>query len=344
MPSVAAPAAATPAWPEAASRGYRVGHVVVDPPIAMAPMADITDVLFHEVLRDIGGPGLYTAEMVSSTALARGSEKTRLMLRRPAGCVNFAVQIFGAVPEDLAAAAVAAAEEGADVVDINMGCPAKKITGNACGSSLLRDLPLVARILKAVRKALPAAVPLTLKYRTGWDERTLNFLDVGRIAEGEGLAAVTLHGRTRAQMFEGVADWTAIAELKAALSIPVVGNGDVASADDAVRRLAETGCDGVMIARAALVNPWIFRQLRQLHDGEAPTEPTIAERRRVILDHHDRLRAELPDKLALHRVRKFVGYYTRGLPGGNDFRRRLNDLQDGATFRAAVAEFFDSIA
>jgi tRNA-dihydrouridine synthase B len=339
------PRTAPPAsgWPAGASRGYRVGSIVVDPPIAMAPMADITDVLFHEVLRDVGGPGLYTAEMVSSTALARGSEKTRLMLKRPRGCVNFSVQVFGAVPEDMALAARMAADEGADVVDVNMGCPAKKITGNACGSSLLRDLPLVARILRAIRAALPDAVPLTLKYRTGWDERSLNYVDVGRAAESEGVAALTLHGRTRAQMFEGTADWGAIATLRSSVSVPVIGNGDVRGADDAIARLVETGCDGVMVARAALVNPWIFRQLRQRWEGRAPTEPTLAERRAVILDHHDRLKEHLPDELALHRVRKFVGYYTKGLDGGSDFRRRLNELRDGAAFRTAVEAFFDSL-
>lgn len=330
-------------WPEGASRGFSFGPVRVEPPVAMAPMADITDVLFHEVLRDVGGPGLYTAEMVSSTALARGSRKTATMLRRPSGCVNFSVQIFGAVPEDMALAAVMAADEGADVVDINMGCPAKKITGNACGSSLLRDLPLVGRILAAVRRALPATVPLTLKYRTGWDDRSRNFVDVGRVAESEGLAGLTLHGRTRQQMFEGRADWSAIAELKRSVGIPVIGNGDVMSVSDVVSRLRETGCDGVMIARAALVNPWIFRQVRQLHAGEPVTEPSLSERRAVILDHHGRLRESLDDSLALHRVRKFVGYYTKGLSGGSEFRRRLNDLRDGAELRDAVSAFFDAL-
>ena len=330
-------------WPASASRSYRIGSVVVDPPVAMAPMADITDVLFHEVLRDVGGPGLYTAEMISSTALARGSAKTKIMLRRPTGCVNFAVQIFGAVPEDMALAASMAADAGADVVDINMGCPAKKITGNACGSSLLRDLPLVARILASVRRALPASVPLTLKYRLGWDATTRNYCDVGRVAESEGLAALNLHGRTRQQMFEGRADWTAIAELKRAVSIPVVGNGDVMSAADVVARLSETGCDGVMVARAALVNPWIFRQVRELHAGLAMTEPSLAERRTVILDHHDRLREACDDLGALHRMRKFVGYYTKGLSGGSEFRKLLNDLRDGAALREAVGAFFDGL-
>ena len=329
--------------PASASRGYRLGAVVVDPPVAMAPMADVTDVHFHEVLRDVGGPGIYTAEMVSSTALARGNEKSRRMLVRPRGCPSFAVQVFGNVPDDMATAALMVADEGADVVDINMGCPAKKITGNACGSSLLRDLPLVKDIMATIRRRLPDSIPLTVKIRTGWDHDHLNYREVGRIAEGEGLAAVTLHGRTRSQMFDGPADWSAIAELKRAVSIPVIGNGDVASADDAVRMLAETGCDGVMIARAALVNPWIFRQVRQAFAGEAVTEPTLEERRRVMLDHHDRLAAVLPEAQALHRVRKFVGYYTRGVDRGAEFRKGLNELRDGASFRTAVDDFFSSL-
>lgn len=330
--------------PAGLPRSYRVGPHEISPPVAMAPMADITDVHFHEVLAATGGPGLYTAEMVNATALVRGASKTRAMLRRPRNCPKFAVQVFGADPEHVAVAACLAAEDGADVVDINMGCPAKKITGNACGSSLLRDLPLVQRIFRAVRSALPAHVPLTVKYRTGWDSRTLNFVEVGRIAEGEGLAALALHGRTRAQMFEGRADWSAIRDLKAAVRIPVLGNGDIQVAADALRMMRETGCDGVMIARAALVNPWIYRQVTELLDGRPATEPTFEERRRVILDHHDRLAAELPPRAALHRVRKFVGYYTRGVPGGPCFRKRLNDLDDAAVFREAVDAFFGELA
>lgn len=325
------------------SRAYRVGPHVVEPAVAMAPMADVTDVHFHEVLRDIGGPGLYTAEMVSSTALVRQAPAARVMLRRPRGCPLFAIQVFGAVPEDMAGAAEMAVDEGADIVDVNMGCPAKKITGNACGSSLLRDLPLVARIFRAIRTRLPARVPLTVKYRTGWDQHLLNFREVGRIAQEEGLAALTLHGRTRAQMFDGAADWGAIRALKASVTIPVLGNGDIRTAEDALTMLQQTGCDGVMVARAALANPWIFRQVRQLLAGQPRTEPSLEERRRVILDHHDRLAAAMSEKLALHRIRKFVGFYTRGLEGGASLRQRLNELRDAGAFRAAVDEFFGTL-
>ena len=325
------------------ARSLRIGRVEIDPPVAMAPMADVTDVHFHEVLRELGGPGLYTAEMVPSRALARGAERERRMLRRPRGCRAFAVQVYGADPGELAAAALEAADAGADLVDLNMGCPAKTITGKACGSSLLRDLDRVGEIFRAVRRALPDEVPLTVKTRTGWDEAQPVFLEVLRLAEGEGLAAMTLHGRSRKQMFRGESDWDAIAELAAAASIPVLGNGDVRSAEDALAMLEWTGCDGVMIARGALANPWIFRDLRALLAGERPSPPSLEERRRVILDHHDRLAEALPAREALHRIRKFVGFYVHGLERGGELRRRLGEPADGPSFRRLVDEFFDRV-
>lgn len=325
-------------------RGFSIGRVEVDPPLVMAPMADVTDVHFHEVLRELGGPGLYTAEMVPSKALARGGARERRMLRRPRGCPAFAVQVYGAEPADLAVAAREAAEAGADLVDLNMGCPAKKITGKACGSSLLRDLGLVRDIFRAVRAALPAEVPLTVKTRTGWDEGRPVFLDVLRLAEDEGLAAMTLHGRSRKQMFRGESDWDAVAELAAAARIPVVGNGDVRTAEDALALLRRSGCDGVMIARGALSNPWIFRQARALLAGGRAEPPTLEERRRVILDHHDRLAEALPAREALHRIRKFVGFYVHGLERGGELRRRLSEPEDGPSFRALVDDFFTRVA
>ena len=322
----------------------RIGSVELDAPLAMAPMADVTDVHFHEVLRELGGPGLYTAEMIPSKALARGCEREKRMLTRPRGCSSFAIQIYGAVPEDLAVSAVEAAEAGADLVDINMGCPAKKITGKACGSSLLRDLPLVRDIFRAVRSALPDDVPLTVKTRTGWADGEPAFLELLTVAEDEGLAAITLHGRSRKQMFRGEADWSAVAELKAAARIPVIGNGDVTRPQDVLDMMALTACDGVMIARGALANPWIFREARELLAGRPVRAPTLAERRRVILDHHDRLAEALSRRDALHRIRKFAGFYLNGLERGADLRRRLSEPADGAEFRALVDGFFDELA
>jgi nifR3 family TIM-barrel protein len=321
-----------------------VGSVALDAPLVMAPMANVTDVHFHEVLRELGGPGLYTAEMVPSKALARGCKRGKRMLARPRGCEAFAIQIYGAVPEDLAASAAEAADAGADIVDINMGCPAKKITGKACGSSLLRDLPLVGEIFRAVRSALPDAVPLTVKTRTGWDDDEPAFLDVLRVAEDEGLAAMTLHGRSRKQMYRGESDWGAIAELKKAAGIPIFGNGDVTSPQHALDMLELTGCDAVMIARGALANPWIFQQARALLAGRPVEAPSLDDRRRVILDHHDRMAEALKPREVFGRIRKFAGFYLNGLERGADFRRRLSEPSNAAEFRALVDGFFDELA
>ena len=324
---------------------FDLGGVQVDPPLVMAPMADITDVHFHEMLRQIGGPGLYVAEMVRSKSLADGCRKHQAMLRRPADCDAFAVQVYGADPDDIATAAMMAADAGADVVDMNMGCPAKKITGKLSGSGLLRDIGLVARIFATVRRRLDDAVPLTVKIRTGWDESRLNYLEVGRLAEAEGLAALTLHGRTRKQMFDGEADWGPVAELAASLSIPVIGNGDVRSAADALSRLESSGCAGVMIARGALADPWIFHQARALLAGRVAEPPTLVMRRRALLDHCDRLTEALPERAALHRMRKLSSLHLDGIEGGAALRRRLFvPPHDLASFRGAVDRLFGELA
>jgi nifR3 family TIM-barrel protein len=336
------PEAAVP-WPAAASRGYRIDGVVVDPPVVMAPMEGVTDVHFLELLLRVGGPGLCVAEMASADGLVRGQRAEHRLLSRPRGCAAFAVQIYGHDAGAMARAAVLAADAGADVVDVNMGCPAKTITGRACGSSLLRDETHVARILEAVRAALPPGVPLTLKYRLGWDDATRNFVEIGRLAEACGVAALSLHGRTRAQLFRGEADWEAVARLKDSVSIPVVGNGDVRCAADVPRRLAESRCDGVMVARAALANPWVFRQVRQLLAGEPVTAPSPREWRHELLRHLEILREELGEGEALHRMRKLLGFCTKGLVSGIRLRQGLCDARDGGRLRALIEGFFDDL-
>lgn len=332
------------AWAEGASRSMSLGAHRVTPPVLMAPMADVTDSVFHEVLRELGGPGLYTAEMVSCEALVAGQARPARLVRRPRRCPVFAVQVYGSDPAGMAAAAELAVEAGADIVDVNLGCPAKAITGKLCGSGLLRDTALIAAIFRRMRRSLPDSVPLTAKIRKGWDERSENFLEVAAIAEGEGLAGLTMHGRTRAQQYSGECDRDAIARLVRGTSLPVVGNGDVRSPADALEMLRETGCAGVMIARGALANPWIFRQLRDLHEGRAPREPDHSERRRVVLDHFERLEAQLEPKEALHRVRKFLGLYLRGLPEGRRLARRLSSIETADDFRSEVDAFFDDLA
>jgi tRNA-dihydrouridine synthase B len=316
----------------------RFGSLEIDPPLILAPMAGITDRQFRLILRRIGGVGLVTMEFISSEGLARGNARTRSLMRFTPEERPISVQIYGSDPGRMADAARIVEEIGADACDVNMGCPANKVLKGCAGCSLMGDLELARRIVVAVRRAI--GIPLTVKFRAGLGEDRLNFVELGRICQEEGAQAVTLHPRTAKQMFRGTADWTRIARLEEALSIPVVGNGDVASAADAVRMLRETGCDAVMIGRASMKNPWIYRQAADLLAGRQPSEPTLLDRRDLILDHFRLVNGQEEPKLALHKLRTFTGWYTHGLPGGRDLRARISSLGTPAAFLDAVETFF----
>jgi len=320
------------------TRMLRYGEVPVDPPLILAPMAGITDRQFRLILRRVGGVGLVTMEFISSEAVVRGNRRTRDMMRYSEDERPIAVQIYGSAPDHMAEAARVVEEIGAEVCDINMGCPANKILKGCSGCALMGDLDLARDIIAAVRKAI--SIPLTVKFRTGLRGGAENYLELGRICEGEGVQAVALHPRTAKEMFRGKADWTRIARLKDELSIPVIGNGDVASPHDAVRMLRETGCDGVMIGRASMKNPWIYRQTRDLLEKRAPAEPTLADRRDLVLTHFRLLLEQEDAKLALHKLRTFTGWYTHGLPGGKTLRARIDSLHTPESFLSAVEEFF----
>jgi nifR3 family TIM-barrel protein len=229
-------------------------------------------------------------------------------------------------------------ELGPDVVDINMGCPANKVLKGCAGAALMGDLRLAEEIVVAVKRAV--SIPVTVKFRLGLDDCRSNYLELGRVCESNGVAAVAMHARTARQMFGGEADWSAIARLKETLAIPVIGNGDVRDAADAVRRLRETGCDGIMVGRGATKNPWIFRQTAALLAGGQAAEPTLADRRALILEHFRWVSEREPSGYALHKLRKFTSWYTHGLPNGRRLRQRINDLADASAFLAAVEEFF----
>ena len=320
-----------------------LGAVPVDPPLILAPMAGITDTYFRSIIRKVGGAGLVSMEFISSESLTRGSERTMNMLAFEQEERPLAVQIYGSSAARMAAAASIVEEIGADVCDINMGCPANKILKGCSGAALMADLDLAAGIIREVRKRL--TIPLTVKFRLGIDDRRLNFVELARICEAEGVAAVTLHARTARQFFSGNADWSRIREVKQAVSIPVVGNGDVTTPELAVEMLRETGCDAVMIGRGALTNPWIFRQAAALLDGASPGEaaalgPTAADRRALILHHFARLREGEPEKHALHKIRTFTGWYTKGLPGGRVLRQKISSLKSLDDFFDGVERFF----
>ncbi len=318
------------------------GPLRIDPPLILAPMAGVTDRQFRAILRGLGGVGLVSMEFISSEALARGSARTRSLMRFVAEERPISIQIYGASPERMAEAARTAEGVGADACDVNMGCPANKVLKGCAGCALMGDLDLARRILAQVRRAI--RIPLTVKFRAGLREDRLNYVELGRICEEEGADGVALHPRTAKQMFGGRADWSRIARLKSELSIPVVGNGDVGRAEDAVRMFRETGCDGVMIGRASMRNPWIYGQTADLLAGRMPYEPTLEDRRDLILRHFRLvLDEEGHGKLAVHKLRTFTGWYTHGLPSGRRLRGLINSLETPEQFLGAVDRYFEEV-
>jgi tRNA-dihydrouridine synthase B len=320
-----------------------IGPLRLDPPLVLAPMAGITDHVYRLMLRRVGGVGLVTMEFISSEAITRGNARQLRKLvfsdeERP-----LSIQIYGSDPERMAAAADIVEELSPDVCDINMGCPANKVLKGCAGAALMGDLPVAREIVRSVRRRL--SIPLTVKFRLGLDDQRMNFLDLGRMCEDEGVAAVAMHARTARQMYTGHADRRRIAELKRHLAIPVVGNGDVATPDDALELFRETGCDAVMIGRATMKNPWIFRQIADRLAGRPPREATLDERRDLMLDHFSAIEATAHDpREALHKLRTMTGWYTSGLPQGRTLRVRISELQTPSDFRDAVAGFFERLA
>jgi tRNA-dihydrouridine synthase B len=320
----------------------RIGALEVQPPLVLAPMAGITDSPFRRMLRWLGGVGLVTMEFISSEAVTRGVEAELGKLPFHPEERPISIQVYGSDPVRMAQAAAVAEEMGADVIDINMGCPANKILKGCAGAALMGDLGRARDIVRAVRRAV--RVPLTVKFRAGLREPALNDMELGTICQDEGADAVALHPRTAKQQYAGSADWTRIARLKESLSIPVIGNGDVRSPHDSVRMLKETGCDLVMIGRAALLNPWIFRQSADLLTKGSFDDPSLADRAAFVRRHFAVLADEFEGRPLLHKLKVFTGKYTHGLPGGRDLRRRLDVIREPEELLEAVEEFFARIA
>ena len=302
----------------------RVGSLEIAAGALLAPMEAVTDLPFRTVCEELGAALTFT-EFLSAEALTRGAKKTLDRMWPSLGGRQFAVQIFGREPGALARAAEMAVDAGAAMVDINMGCPAKKVTAGLCGSALMREPELAAGLVAAVRHAVPPSIPVTVKHRIGWDEASINAAEFSRRLVGAGAAMITVHGRTRAQGFSGEARLAPIGSVRAALprQIPVVGNGDVRDLAGYRRMTESTGCDGVMVGRGAMGNPWIFRAIAALVRGEPdPGPPTLAERRRVWRRHAELCLAHAPDKMRVHELRKTLAWYSRGLHGGSALRQR----------------------
>ncbi len=312
----------------------RIGPHDISPALVVAPMAGVTDRPFRALCRQFGA-GMAVSEMVSADPRLRASAKTRQRTDHEGEPGPVVAQIAGAQPQWLADAARFNVKRGAQIIDINMGCPAKKVCNLAAGSALLRDEALVARILEAVVAAVD--VPVTLKIRTGWDRSTRNALTVARIAQDCGIQALTIHGRTRADAFDGEAEYDTIAAVKAAVRIPVIANGDITDARRARAVLAATGADALMIGRGAFGRPWLFREIAHfLATGELLPPPDAAQWSTVVVEHVRAMHAFYGEPTGVRVARKHVGWYVHGIAGGEQLREQVNAAQCAASQMAAV--------
>jgi tRNA-dihydrouridine synthase B len=319
----------------------RIGSRTLRNNLFVAPMAGVTDRPFRQLCKKFGA-GLAVSEMVASNSLLWGSEKTRRRANHEGEVEPISVQIAGADPLMMADAARFNVEHGAQIIDINMGCPAKKVCNTMAGSALLKDEPLVGQILESVVRAVD--VPVTLKFRTGWDTANKNALTVARIAEESGVQLLSLHGRTRACGFSGKAEYDTIREVKRSTRLPVVANGDITTPEEARRVLKYTGADGIMIGRAAQGRPWIFREIgHYFSTGEKLPHPLVSEIHTVLIAHLHDLYSFYGIERGVKVARKHISWYTKGLAGSANFRHRMNQLESCEEQLAAVNVFFDQL-
>lgn len=323
---------------------FAIGPVRVTPATVLAPMAGVTDTVFRQFIRAQGGCGLLMTEFTSSHGVVaaidreKGSKTVREYLSFEPHEHPITAQLFGADPVVLAEAARYCEGLGFDVVDINFGCPVKKVVKCNGGSGLLRDLPLIGRILSSVREAI--RIPLTLKCRAGWNDNELVYLDVARVAEESGVNAIALHPRTREQGYGGRSDWNRIAMLKQSVRIPVIGNGDIVTPEDAIRMAAETGCDAVMVGRAAASNPWIFRQIEEFLATGSYTQPTEEDRYRIMRRYYAML-LDRGEHDATGKMKQFATYFTHGVRNGAALRRSVHHCHHGEEILHEVDRFFE---
>jgi nifR3 family TIM-barrel protein len=300
-------------------------------------MAGLTDSVFRRLIKRLGGCGLVMTEFTSAEGLTRNSLKSKRMLFYHEEERPVTAQLFGAEPSRLAEATRMVEDLGFDAIDLNLGCPAKKVVKACGGSALLREIKLLEEILKTIRAA--TTLPFTIKIRAGWSETEIVSVQVGRMAEDLGINAIAFHPRTRVQGFSGHSDWNLIGQLKAALKIPVIGNGDIVTPEDAFRMKRETGCDGVMIGRGALSNPWIFRQIYELENGLPTTQPDVAAKYQLIKSYFQLLfEEETPG--AIGKMKQFASWFTHAIPYGAALRKSIYESQTESEVMERIEEFF----